>query len=223
MGNRPAFGVDEWYHCYNRGVDRRRTFESQTDYRRFVQLLYLCNSKTKIHRSDLFTHSHQEILSKERGEPLVAIAAYTLMSNHFHLLIREIEEDGISAFMQKIGIAYTMYFNIKHERNGNLFVKPFRSRHIDNDEYLKYVAQYIHLNPAELFEPEWKNGRVKNISSLRKYLESYQWSSLPDYYGEIRLERGVLDHKTLETIGNDLPPLGEILGEASAYYRELPM
>ena len=84
------------------------------------------------------------------------ILAYCLMPNHFHLLLQDAlpAGGGISKFMQKVGTAYTMYFNASRERAGNLFVKPFRSKHVSDDRYFKRVAQYIHFNPIELMEPE---------------------------------------------------------------------
>ena len=149
--NRKPFAPDEWYHCYSRGVDKRTTFESPREYKRFIELLYLCNSEEPIHRSNLLNKTNEEILSVLRGAPLVSIGAYCLMPNHFHLLLKDLSEegDGISRFMQKLGTAYTMFFNTSRERTGNLFVKPFRSKHIKDDEYLKRVTQYIPFNPIE--------------------------------------------------------------------------
>ncbi len=221
MANREAFGVDEWYHCYSRGVDKRKTFETLAEYRRFLQLLYLCNSSTTIHRSDLFKKSHAEILQVERGEPLVALGAYSLMPNHFHLLLKEIVEGGIAAFMQKLGIAYAMYFNRRHERTGNLFVKPFRSKHVADDRYFRYVAQYLHLNPAELFEPNWKEGNISNLSHLEKSLFAYPFSSLADYCGADRPEKVLLDQQSFNLMRELLPPLSETIGDAAAYYADL--
>ena len=218
--NRVPFGVDEWYHCYTRGVDKRRTFQSAADYRRFMQILYLANSADPVHRSNL-GESHHAVFTKKRGVPLVAIAAYCIMPNHFHLLIREVREGGIVKFMQKVGTSYAMYFNIKNQRVGNLFVKPFRSRHIDGDNYWHSVAQYIHLNPAEIYDPKWKEGRIRNMSDLEQWLMQYPYCSLTDYANTPRTESVILDIEASSVIRDATPPLRSILGDAQEYYRNL--
>jgi putative transposase len=220
MANRVSFAPNEWYHCYSRGVDKRTVFETSNDFERFLQLLYLLNNKDTVHRSDFKKTSTPEILQIPRGKQIVAIGAYCLMPNHFHLLLKEGDESGISRFMRKLGIAYAMYFNIKNERVGNLFVKPFRSKHITNDRYLKRVVQYIHLNVAELFEPGWKMGKVKNARIFEKKLQQYRYSSLPDYCGANRPEQTILDQKTRELF-EDLPPITAIIDESIEYYRTM--
>lgn len=221
MTNRAPLAPDEWYHCFNRGVDKRRVFESRKDYERFIQALYLCNNTKRAHWDDIDKKSHTEILLKGRGKPLVSIAAYSLMPNHFHLLIKSVEENGISKFMQKLGVAYTMYFNKKNGRNGNLFTRPFRSRHVVDDRYFRRVVQYIHLNAAELFEPGWKEGRVKDFSNFKKQLCRYAYSSLPDYEQVSRTERALLDKDALGFVKDSLPNFSAILEDAAKYYREL--
>jgi putative transposase len=221
MANRVPFAPEEWYHCYSRGVDKRIVFEDKNDYERFLQLLYLLNSKDTVHRSDFKKTSTPEVLLVPRGEPVVAIGAYCLMPNHFHLLLKESTSGGISQFMRKLGIAYAMYFNIKNNRVGNLFVKPFRSRHIPDDRYFKRVVQYIHLNAVELFEPALKRGVVRNPKSLEKKLQQYRYSSMPDYYGAKRLEEIILSPEVKEFF-EDLPSIGQLIFESVEYYQSMP-
>jgi len=223
MVNRIPFGVDEWYHCFTRGVDKRRTFQSTSDYKRFLQILYLSNSDQATQRSNFLTMQHEKILSQKRGQPLVSIGAYCIMPNHFHILLQEIKEGGIARFMQKVGISYAMYFNIKNQRIGNLFVKPFRSRHIADDQYLRYVAQYIHLNPAELFDRNWKSAGAKNIQKMDADLRKYPYSSLYDYYEVVRPERSILSPQAMDVISDDLPSLASVLAEAAEYYSEIKL
>lgn len=218
--NREPFASDEWYHCYTRGVDKRQTFQSQSDYQRFLQLLYLANSDMTLHRSDLKL-SHADIFSLPRGKQLVSVAAFCLMPNHFHLVLSEATEGGIPRFMQKVGTAYTMYFNIKNERVGNLFVKPFRSKHIGNDEYLQHVVQYIHLNPLEIFEPDWKRGLAKISTSLEKKLRMYSYSSLTSYLNKRNAERAILDGAAMSVVGNVIRSLSRVLKDAREYYAEI--
>jgi len=218
---RSLFAPDEWYHCYSRGVDKRKTFEEPRDYERFAQSLYLCNSESPLHRDDLPSKQDETIFNIPRGSTLVAIGTYCLMPNHFHLLIQEKIDGGITRFMQKLGTAYTMYFNIKNDRVGGLFVKPFRSKHVSEDRYFAYVAQYIHLNPIELFSPRWKSGEVRPLVVLDKQLRGYPYSSLPEYVGSSRPQETILDVEAFNLLRNKLPPLQEIISEAAAYYQEL--
>ena len=137
----------EYYHIYNRGVDRRKTFLDDRDYERFISNLFLANSSKKFEMSKNKDKkwSLEKSLSEERGDRVVAIGAYCLMPNHFHLLVKEITPGGISKFMQKVQNAYTGYFNKKVHRTGVLFEGAFKAEHVDDDRYLKYLFAYKHL------------------------------------------------------------------------------
>jgi len=222
MGSRQTvFSPGEWYHCYTRTIEKRIAFETDGDYERFLQTLYLCNSERPMRRDDLPRMAREDIYAYPRGEPLVSIGSYCIMPTHFHLLLHEIRDNGISRFMQKVGTAYTMYFNIRQQRIGGLFVKPFRAKHIDEDPYLRRVVQYIHLNPAELFEPAWKRGVVRNMRKLESALRQYRYSSWPDYeHDEARPQRAILGREKLVSFGG-LLPLRQTLEETRAYYQDL--
>ncbi len=221
MAERSPFGVGEWYHCYNRGVDKRIVFENARDYNRFLLLLYLGNGSVPLHLANLKNHNIRAVLEDvliEREEPIVEIGAYILMPNHFHLLLKEIQEGGITIFMQRIFTAFTMYFNKKYDRTGALFAGPFKSRHITDDRYLKHLISYQHLNVAELFEPRWKDG-FGNLKKIEKQLVAYPYSSLLDFLGQKRPERKILGDSVFE-LYDSIPTLAEIIGDAHAYYIE---
>ncbi len=200
--NRVPFAPDEWYHCYTRGVDKRQTFFSPADYERFLELLYLCNNKQSVHRSNLKTDV--DIFLLKREEPLVHIGAYCLMPNHFHLVIKEAIPSGITSFMRKLGTGYTMYFNKKHERIGNLFVKPFRSRHLYDDSYAKRALAHVHLNPLDLFDKTWKETPPAHteVVALKKYLHSYRYSSMATYTGDNSKEAGIISPSAMSFFRN---------------------
>ncbi|OGG49324.1 hypothetical protein A3G63_02195 [Candidatus Kaiserbacteria bacterium RIFCSPLOWO2_12_FULL_52_8] len=216
-----AFAVGEWYHCYSRGVDKRIVYEDEEDYMRFLEQLYLANSNTPLRRDDIIgSRDFEEILTIPRNGTLVAIEAFCLMPNHFHLVIKEIVEGGISAFMQKLGTSYAMYFNWRYERSGNLFVKPFRSRHISDDRYFQHLIKYLHCNPAELFEPKWKTGKVGNLDMLTNKLIEYPYSSFSAYHDKKSPIRAILDHAGFDVVR--LVPPKQMLREANEYFRENP-
>jgi len=220
---RDPFAPEEHYHIYSRGIDKRVVFTDLFDFERFKKLLYLANDDTKALDLELLREiPYRDIFSIPRSRPLVGIVAYCLMNNHPHIVMKEIIEGGITRFMHKIGTAYTAYFNKKHDRIGNLMVKPFRSKHIDTDAYLRRCIQYVHFNPAELFEQEWKAGIVQDIRLLEEKLMTYPHSSLADYFGDaIRPERALLDAGLLEMMRYDLPPLSSVLHDATKYYNEI--
>lgn len=185
------FIENEYYHIYNRGNSKQTVFHNKEDYNHFIKLLYLCNSSRSIVNRDISKNT----FDFNREETLTYIGAYVLMPNHFHFLLKEKRENGISKFMQKITTAYVMYYNKKYKRTGGLFEGKFKSQYINNDRYMKYLFSYIHLNPIKLINLKWKERGIKNIEKTLKYLHSYQYSSYLDYLKEDRLKLKILDKK----------------------------
>lgn len=218
---RDEFAVGEWYHCYSRGVDKRIVFENTSDLDRFMQTLFISNDVESAKRSNFQHMDHDRIFAIERSKPIVSIGAYSLMPNHFHILIQEVVEGGISRFMHKVGTSYTMYFNIKNKRTGNLFTKPFRSKRIADDRYFQKVAQYIHLNAAELFDRSFKKGTNRQLVKLEKQVRGYRYASFQDYCGIERAEKVILDDNAVQLIRTDLPSFQELLEEARDYYKTI--
>ncbi len=183
-----AFG--EFYHVYNRGVDKRTVFQDELDYERFVALLFLSNMADAVNIRDI-RKIHDSVFEYERTEPIVHIGAYCLMSNHFHILLTPAVENGIQTFMLKVQTGYSMFFNKRNARTGALFEGRFKSRHVKTDEYLKYLFSYIHLNPVKHIQSDWKEVGIRDLERTKKYLHDYQFSSLPDYSGD-RIESSIL-------------------------------
>ncbi|MDO8520863.1 MAG: transposase [bacterium] len=192
MFRKIIFSIGEYYHVYNRGVDKRNIFLTNNDRERFLRLLYLSNGKNPyvfrlveglpLHDIDV-------------GEKIVAIGAYVLMPNHFHILVKEITEGGLSIFMEKFTTGYSMYFNKKNKRVGTLFQGRFKAEHVDRDEYLKYLFAYIHLNPVKLLEPKWKEEGIRESKKAQQYLRNFRYSSYQDYVGIDREEQLILSTK----------------------------
>lgn len=144
------------------------------------------------------------ILEEDRGETLVDVVAYCLMPNHFHLLLREKKEGGITAFMLKLSTGYSMYFNKKYERTGALFEGRFKARHVGEDEYLKYLFAYIHLNPIKILDPKWRENRIEERAEAKEFLEKYRYSSYFDYRGVDRKEGNILNKKAAPEYFEDI-------------------
>jgi putative transposase len=196
MGQRiTPFGLHEFYHTYNRGVDKRQIFLDKSDHTRFLLLMYLMNTPFQFKIGDFEDWKSPIMYTIKRGELLVGIGAYCLMPNHFHILLREVTEGGITKFMQKLSTAYTMYFNRKHERTGSLFEGKFKAEHADRDVYLKYLYSYIHLNPISILQPGWKIEGIRDIAQAKKFLDGYRSSSYLDYQGVTRPETAILSRE----------------------------
>lgn len=131
----------EKYHIFNRGVDKRVVFGDKEDYLRFYQSLDVFNTIEPAHNF-LFARGKK----RSRNERLVSIEAYSLLPNHFHLIIEQLVDDGIGNFMKKLLGGYTLYFNEKNDRSGALFQGTYKRIHIDTFEYYNYLFAYVNEN-----------------------------------------------------------------------------
>lgn len=182
------FANNEYYHIYNRGTDKRKIFFNKSDYFRFLHNLYEFNNEKPAIQ---FSRSSQDVRGSASNigkggsqKKLVNIICFCLMPNHFHLILEQLTDDGISRFMHKLGTGYAMSFNIKYKRSGVLFQGKFKAVHIKNEEYLIHLSRYIHLNPVELKEKKWKELGIKNWKLINEFLENYRYSSYLDYIGK---------------------------------------
>jgi len=103
------------------------------------------------------------------------------MPNHFHFLLYEHTEGGISKFMMRLLTAYSMYFNTKYERSGGLFMHPFRAQHISQESQYLWIFSYIHLNPLGIIKKGYRPGHSTNRKTAEKFLKAYQYSSYLEY------------------------------------------
>lgn len=187
-----AFSEGEFYHVYNRGNSKQVIFQTNEDYSRFVRLMYLSNSDTPFKIEYL---QRSEFLFQQ-GDPLVAIGAYCLMPNHFHILVTPLVQDGLSKYMQKLATGYSMFYNSKYDRTGALYEGKFKARWVDSDIYLKHLFSYIHLNPVKLIDPTWKDQGIKDAEKAFDFVVKYKHSSLQDYFEQalpVRKESEILN------------------------------
>ncbi len=184
---------DHIYHVFNRGVDKRDIFLDDQDYFRFIHNLFEFNDENPVTNSGHFFGPHimdvesrvKHFRRKEKTprKRLVEILLFTLMPNHFHLLIRQKAEKGIAKFMQKLGTGYTMYFNKRYERDGVLFQGKFKAVFVDRQAHFLYLPSYIHCNPLEL-RHKYRGSASINWREGMEFLENYRWSSFLDYIGK---------------------------------------
>lgn len=164
-----VFANGQFYHVFNRGVEKRTTFIDRRDYNRFIDSLNYYRARDQHVRFSFrgrITFLNKDISS---GHLLAEVVSYCLMPNHFHLLLKQVTDNGISTYLSKLSNSYTKYFNTRHKRVGPLFQGSFKAVRVKNDEQLIHVCRYIHLNPL--------------IDYLVKDLRAYIYSSYLEYLG----------------------------------------
>ena len=192
MGLRKTQFVNgEFYHIYNRGVDKRNIFTNRDDVNRFFQGMIEFNVLDPI--GSIYENSFRQLGSEasklaekksiKKQKPLVNFVAYCLNPNHFHFIIEQVADKGIEKLMQRIGTGYTKYFNNKYKRSGSLFQGVFKSIHVDSNEYLLHLSAYVNLN-----------NRVHQLGSEASKLTQGQ-SSWGEYVGDDKqrfCEKGIV-------------------------------
>lgn len=170
---------NEIYHVYNRGVEHRPILLSKRHYERALESLVFYQFQdlplSFSHVIRLASKEKEKLLSKLSTESskLVDILCFSFMPNHFHFLLRQKIDNGISKCVGNFMNSYTRYFNVRHNRDGHLFQGQFKAVRIETDEQLIHVSRYIHLNPYTSYV-------LKNLISL----ETYPWTSFPEYTDE---------------------------------------
>ncbi len=180
----------DFIHALNRGVDGRDIFQDRQDYARFVHDMYEFNDASPaVHLERRRQLSHSPSSDLRSRTLLVDIHGWCLMKNHYHLLLSEKVDGGITLFLRKLNVGYAKYFNERYKRIGTLFQGRTKKISIEHDAHLLYILQYIHLNPLDYLPgaKEWRirsRGTFRNTKRALKYLKTYRWSSYLDYCGE---------------------------------------
>lgn len=195
---------DQFYHVYNRGVEKRRIFENRRTYTRFLQTInYYRLEGPKPKFSNFIQYKSFE---PNPDKKVVDIICYCLMPNHFHFLVKQLKEGGISEFISKLANSYTKFYNIKFDRVGPLLQGQFKAVLIESDEQLVHVSRYIHLNPASSF--------------LVKKPEDYEWSSYNEYLNN---NKGVCSKEEILNFFKSAADYKKFVDDQIAYAQELKL
>lgn len=192
----------EYYHIWNRGIEKRNIFLDEKDYIRFLTTIFVFQGNavfnpfshvvehiekimfvrkkniltiepSRFNMDKKFSEFTAHILNKQ----IIELIAFILLPNHFHLLVRQIKKRGISSYMSRGGNSYTKYFNIRHKRKGPLFEGTFNSTHIDTQEYLDYLSAYVHKNISQ--SKQWRGKEwLYPWSSFNDYVQGNNWGGL---------------------------------------------
>lgn len=209
-----VFASGEIYHVYNRGVEKRRTFVTARDYERGLQTFDYYRLQNPPLRFSHYIRLSEDARGFTREklnklDPLINVLAYCFMPNHFHFLLRQAHENGISKFIANFTNSYTKYFNTKNKRVGHLFQGTFKAVRIGDEEQLVHVLRYIHLNPVSSFIIEPEN------------LSNYSWSSHQDYINEN--QTGIIDDFTVMNLFTKPRSYESFVRDQIDYTRNLEM
>ncbi|NMC27687.1 MAG: transposase [Syntrophomonadaceae bacterium] len=150
------------YHVIVRGVGQQDIFHEGDDFHRFLKTM-----------------------KKLSLESEISILGYCLMTNHVHLLLREVNGD-VSLFMKRLGVSYAYWYNCKYERTGHVFQDRFKSECVEDEAYLMTVIRYIHQNPVK--------------ASITGNPEDYEWSSCAEYYQQDPQNAIITDRRPILSI-----------------------
>ncbi len=197
------FDSNKFYHIYNRGIEKRDVFIDIEDFTRFIKSMREFNAIEPI--GSLYEKDFRERMKggregvrhprgiKETKSPigdlvssvslnarkLVDVLSYCLIPNHYHFILEQLIEEGISKFMHKLNLGYSMYFNNKYNRSGSLFEGPFKAKEINNYSHFLKLIVYVNCN-----------SEIHKICSA----ENWPWSSYLDY---INKRNGTLCNKDI--------------------------
>lgn len=207
-----AFANGEYYHIYNRGVDKRAVVSDKYDAQRFLESMTIFNTEDPV--GSIYEHSFIDNNDIHVRKPLVSIVCYCLNPNHYHMLVCQRCERGVEKFMHKLSTGYTCYFNQKYKRTGSLFQGPYKAIHIDSNEYLLHLSAYVNLNykihqlgglAAKLVRSSWEEycGDSKN-NFCRKDIILKQFTNSLEYITFAK--NSLLDMREHKRLGKELTP-----------------
>lgn len=174
--SRKEYGAGGYYHIYNRGVEKRKIFLDEQDYKVFLGYM-----KFYLEQSDLqglaLKDMEGKAISPSRApknyHDQIDLLAYCLMPNHFHFLVKQTTDRAIAEFMQSLILKYVLYFNKKYKRIGGLFQGRYKTVLINDERQFIYITKYIHRNPIDI---------LPSRPGLEGLVE-YKYSSFGNYLG----------------------------------------
>ena len=196
------FDIGSYVHVVKRGARGLPITRNKQDCERFVRLLYYLNDEF---RAEFWEQDVRKLKIFERPKswparrPLVKILGWTLMPNHFHLLLKETQDDGVTRFMQSLCGSMTRHYNEKYEERGSIFQGAYRSRTIETDRYLRWAVSYVLVkNVFELYPGGYERA-VKEFDKAWEWgTHTYAYSSLKDF--AISKESPIVDFELLGSL-----------------------
>src|SRR3989344_1192149 len=190
---RPQLINDEVYHISSRTVGDTVVFKNTDDFYRGIFSIDEFNNSNPVsilrRRQERKSEKNKAVRRptsyslEDKRDKFVEILAFSFMPNHFHLIVKQLKDNGIVEFMKKVNGGYAKYYNEKYKRKGHLFNK-FYPVHVKNNEQLKTVFTYVHTKLISIIEPVWKEEGIENPKKVKEFLENNKRHSYPDYIGK---------------------------------------
>lgn len=171
--------TDEVYHVYNRSIARQPILTGSKECQRFLELIDYYRFEQPGLRFSHFNRLQRDQKSAflqslyNTGISIVDVYAFSIMPNHFHILAKQLVDDGIKTFVSLLQNSYAKYYNTKFDRFGSIWQEMFKAVRIETDEQFLHVSRYIHINPLTEF-----------IISNPEELVTYPLTSFTDYMGK---------------------------------------
>jgi len=201
----------EYYHICGRGNKKQILFRDNRDYLRFLFNILHFQSDKSFYNISRYVDRYEDfddfrvsegIIDDVLENKKIELVAFCLMPNHYHLIVKNLIDDGVSKYMQRALIGFANYFNAKYDVSGHVFDGSYNLIHISSDEQLQYLFSYVHKNPIEL--PKWRDN----------YWE-YSWSSCKDF-GDANRWGGLLNDEIITDQFSDFSAYKKFLQESSA-------
>lgn len=207
------YSLDSIIHVTKRGTRGMDIVRDTNDRRRFVKSLFLLNdthTDPNWHRESAKLSVFERPSHWPEREPLVRILAWTLLSNHFHLLLQEIHEGGTAKFMQRLGGSMSMCFNLKYKEKGSIFQSAYHGRVVESDAHFNYLAFYILIkNVLEMYPGGLRAARI-NFDDAWKWATQYPFSNL----------LGIISGKPAPIVDDHEGLIAEIIGNGDSFKKE---
>lgn len=208
------FYPGEIYHVFNRSVASQDIFVDPGEYKRGLEVMSFYSYPDPGIRFSYYNRFPQDRKRwfiddlKKTQQPQVNLLCFCFMPNHVHFLVQEVNQGGLAKFMRNFQNSYAKYFNTKNQRIGAVFQSMFKANKIENGEQLIHVARYIHLNPVTAY-----------LLNNAEELETYPWTSYPDYLGKKRL--GIVVTNPVLSLFSSVDKFREFTRDQVDYQREL--
>lgn len=202
------------YHVFNKALNSQRIFDDYYSDIFLFGVSYYRSAKARVslsHFKRMPFELQQELFNITSQSEFfrVEILALCLMPTHYHLLLRQKQNDGVSRFMSDLSNSFTRFHNIKNNKIGPIFIPRFKAERIVTEEHLKHVCRYIFLNP-------YSGELVTNFEDL----ENYMWSSYKEYLDKSKQFLSNPD-PVMSLFGNDPARFRKFVSDHADYQRSL--
>ena len=210
-----VFATGEMYHIFNRSIAKTAIFSGKREIHKAFEILefYRFPQDIRLSKFKLLPQIAQNghLSQLKNKAPLVEIYCYAFMPNHYHFLLKQLQDNGVLRFIGNLQNSYAKYFNLRTDRDGGLFQNPFKAKYIETESQFLHLSRYIHLNPVTAYLIEFDE------------LANYPWTSFPHYVNGVDAKRSFVNTELLLGMVGSKESYREFVADRVSYQRELAM